>query len=202
MEPLKNALLKEERPSLFFEKLRAENALAPAFAELEVLIGVQQNPAYHAEGNVWNHTMLVLDAAAALRPQAQQPLGLMLAALCHDLGKALTTQKKDGRIISHGHETAGVPLARAMLDRAGITEPSLLGYVENMVALHMRPNALAAQGSGVKATGRLFRQSVCPGDLVLLAAADRNGRITTQKTTDDAAEQYLAERLALFLQNG
>ncbi len=202
MEPLKNALLKEERPSLFFEKLRAENALAPAFAELEVLIGVQQNPAYHAEGNVWNHTMLVLDAAAALRPQAQQPLGLMLAALCHDLGKALTTQEKDGRIISHGHETAGVPLAQAMLDRAGITEPSLLGYVENMVALHMRPNALAAQGSGVKATNKLFRQSVCPGDLVLLAAADRNGRITTQKATDDAAEQYLAERLALFLQSG
>ena len=71
-----------------------------------------------------------------------------------------------------------------------------------MVALHMRPNALAAQGSGVRATDKLFRQSLCPADLILLAAADRNGRITTQKATDDAAEQYLAERFALFLQNG
>ena len=88
------------------------------------------------------------------------------------------------------------------LEGLGITDAALTDYVCNMVKLHMRPNALAAQGSGVKATNRLFRESCCAPDLVLLAAADRNGRITTQKATDDAAERYLAERLQLFLQNG
>ena len=123
----------------------------------------------------------------------------MLAALCHDLGKPLTTQEQNGRIISHGHEAAGVPLARSLLAALDMNDPTLTDYVCNMVKLHMRPNALAAQGSSEKATNRLFRESLCPADLVLLAAADRNGRITTQQATDDAAEVYLAERLEKFL---
>ena len=199
METIRQILLTEENPSAYFEVLRAKNALSPALAPLAALIGVPQNPAYHAEGDVWNHTMLVLDAAAALRPQAQQPLGFMLAALCHDLGKPLTTQEQNGRIISHGHEAAGVPLARSLLAALDVDDPALTDYVCNMVKLHMRPNALAAQGSSEKATNRLFRESLCPADLVLLAAADRNGRITTQQATDDAAGVYLAERLEKFL---
>ena len=199
MHEIKQILLNEEKPSAYFEALRGQNALPPALAPLAALTGVPQNPAYHAEGDVWNHTMLVLDAAAALRPQAQQPLGLMLAALCHDLGKALTTRVQDGRIISHGHEAAGIPLAQALLCGLGFTDPALTAYVCSMVRLHMRPNALAAQGSGEKAVNRLFRESVCPADLVLLAAADRGGRITTQQAVDDAAKEYLETHLARYL---
>ena len=199
MHEIKQILLNEEKPSAYFEALRGQNALPPALAPLAALTGVPQNPAYHAEGDVWNHTMLVLDAAAALRPQAQQPLGLMLAALCHDLGKALTTRVQDGRIISHGHEAAGIPLTQALLRGLGFTDPALTAYVCSMVRLHMRPNALAAQGSGEKAVNRLFRESVCPADLVLLAAADRGGRITTQQAVDDAAKEYLEAHLARYL---
>ena len=199
MHEIKQILLNEEKPSAYFEALRGQNALPPALAPLAALTGVPQNPAYHAEGDVWNHTMLVLDAAAALRPQAQQPLGLMLAALCHDLGKALTTRVRDGRIISHGHEAAGIPLTQALLRGLGFTDPALTAYVCSMVRLHMRPNALAAQGSGEKAVNRLFRESVCPADLVLLAAADRGGRITTQQAVDDAAKEYLETHLARYL---
>ena len=201
-EALQKALLEEEAPSVFLEALRQREVLSPALAPLAALIGVPQNPAYHAEGDVWAHTMLVVDAAAALRSQAKEPRGFMLAALCHDLGKALTTEVVDGRIRSYNHENAGIPPAKELLRALGVTDAALTDYVCNMVKLHMRPNALAAQGSGVKATNRLFRESCCAPDLVLLAAADRNGRITTQKATDDAAERYLAERLQLFLQNG
>ena len=199
MHEIKQILLNEEKPSAYFDDLRGQNTLPPALAPLAALTGVPQNPAYHAEGDVWNHTMLVLDAAAALRPQAQQPLGLMLAALCHDLGKALTTRVQDGRIISHGHEAAGIPLTQALLRGLGFTDPALTAYVCSMVRLHMRPNALAAQGSGEKAVNRLFRESVCPADLVLLAAADRGGRITTQQAVDDAAKEYLEVHLARYL---
>lgn len=199
MSEIEQVLLSAEKPSAYLEALRGQNALPPALAPLAALIGVPQNPAYHAEGDVWNHTMLVLDAAAALRPQAQQPLGLMLAALCHDLGKALTTRVQDGRIISHGHEAAGIPLTQELLRGLGFADPALTAYVCNMVKLHMRPNALAAQGSGEKAVNRLFRESVCPADLVLLAAADRGGRITTQQAVDDAAKDYLETHLARYL---
>ena len=59
------------------------------FPEIEALIGVEQNPRFHPEGDVFEHTMLTLDAAAALRSRAEWPLGFMLSALCHDIGTAL-----------------------------------------------------------------------------------------------------------------
>ena len=195
LEELRKALLKAERPARFFEELRAMHQLSPWFAEVEALIDVPQNPLYHPEGDVWAHTMLVLDAAAELRGQADEPFGLMLAALCHDLGKPTTTEELDGRVISHGHETAGVPLAEALLGRLGASV-KLQGYVQNMVELHMAPNSMVAQRAKRKAFNRLFDRSTCPGDLLLLARADDRGR--GDHVEDVALSNELAERLAAF----
>ena len=54
---LKKALLKADRPSVFFEVLRKMDQLDVWFPELKALIGVGQHAVYHAEGDVWNHTM-------------------------------------------------------------------------------------------------------------------------------------------------
>ena len=82
-------LLKAEKPSIFFEVLREMDQLDHWFPELKALIGLEQNPVYHAEGDVWNHTMMVLDQAAKLRHRDANPYWFMLAALCHDFGKAV-----------------------------------------------------------------------------------------------------------------
>ena len=66
-EELKKALLKAERPSVFFAVLREAEQLDVWFPELKALIGQEQHAVYHAEGDVWNHTMMVLDEAAKLR---------------------------------------------------------------------------------------------------------------------------------------
>ena len=63
MGELEKALLKADRPSIFFETLKEMNQLSVWFPEVESLIGVEQNPRYHAEGDVWVHTMMVLDVA-------------------------------------------------------------------------------------------------------------------------------------------
>ena len=63
-EELKKALLKGKRPSLFFEVLRSTGGLNVWFPELENLIGLEQDPKFHPEGDVWTHTMEVLDRAA------------------------------------------------------------------------------------------------------------------------------------------
>ena len=63
-EELTKALLKAETPSIFFRALRAMGHLTEFFTEIDALIDVPQNPKYHPEGDVFEHTMLTLDAAA------------------------------------------------------------------------------------------------------------------------------------------
>lgn len=174
LEELHKALLKASRPSVFFEELRAMGQLGDWFGEVEALAGVPQNPVWHPEGDVWTHTMMVVDAAAGMRDRAEQPFPFMLSALCHDLGKAVTTQEVDGRLVSYGHEVAGVPLADTLLRRLGASN-SARSYVLNMVELHMVPNALLAQRAKQKAFNRHFDRAVSPRDLLLLSHADSLG---------------------------
>ena len=165
------ALLTMAKPSEYFEKYKNSGR----FPQLDALVGIEQEPRFHPEGDVWNHTMLVLDRAAQLRCKAENPLGFMLSALCHDLGKVTATAVVDGRIRALGHEEQGIAPAKAML--SGITDDDeIVNYVVNMTLLHMRPNMLVSQKSGDKAYKRLFDKSVCPNDLILLANADYTSR--------------------------
>ena len=104
-EEMSKAFLKADEPSIFFRALRRMNHLKEFFPELQACIGVPQSPKYHPEGDVFEHTMLVIDCAAKLRARAVNPLGFMLSALFHDLGKVVATEiREDGRITAYGHE--------------------------------------------------------------------------------------------------
>ena len=195
MHEIKQILLNEEKPSAYFEALRGQNALPPALAPLAALTGVPQNPAYHAEGDVWNHTMLVLDEAAKLRHRVQNPYWFMLAALTHDFGKAICTEEKNGVFHAYEHETKGLPLVEAFLHRM-TGENKLSQYVKNLVELHMKPNMLAKAGSDVKATTRMFDRAMDPEALVCLALADDLGRISDSPTGD--CDAFLRQRLEAF----
>ncbi|MGX8699137.1 MAG: CCA tRNA nucleotidyltransferase [bacterium] len=200
MGELEKALLEAEKPSRFFAELRAMGQLSPWFAEVAALIGVPQNPAYHPEGDAFTHTLQVLDEAAAMRGEAREPLWFLLAALCHDLGKAVTT---DAALHAYGHEMAGLPLARRLLGRL-TREAKLRDYVLNLTEHHMKPNQIAAQAKHEKSFLRLYDRALCPEDLLLLAKADHLGRVGPG--TDRAAleesyqptERRLREMLALY----
>ena len=192
------ALLKARRPSVFFRALRNMDHLKEYFPELGACIGTMQSPVYHPEGDVFEHTMLVLDCAAALRDRAQWPLGFMVAALMHDLGKPVSTQvQPDGRITAYGHEVAGLPVCERQLRRL-TNQAKLIGYAKNMMWLHMRPNVLARCRSKKKKTRALFDLSVCPEDLILLSRADASGKLDAPY--DEACEAFLRERLADYRQ--
>jgi tRNA nucleotidyltransferase (CCA-adding enzyme) len=66
-EELKKALLKSDKPSVFFEEMRRMEQLDVWFPELGQTIGLEQDPVFHPEGDVWVHTMEVIDRAAAVR---------------------------------------------------------------------------------------------------------------------------------------
>jgi putative nucleotidyltransferase with HDIG domain len=76
---------------------------------------VPQSPKHHPEGNVWNHTMLVVDEAAGKKGQSKDPEAFMWAALLHDIGKADATNQKKGRITAYNHEKVGAEQAGEFL---------------------------------------------------------------------------------------
>lgn len=192
---LKKALLKAEKPSIFFEVLREMDQLDHWFPEVKALVGVQQNPKYHAEGDVWVHTMMVLDEAAKLRDRAADPYWFMLSALVHDFGKAICTEEKDGVLHAYQHETKGLPLIETFLRRI-TSEVKLIEYVLNQAEYHMKPNTVASARSAPKVTTRMYDLAVDPEGLLCIALADDRGRITQLPATDH--EEFLYERLEVF----
>jgi len=194
-DELKKALLKSDKPSMFFEFLRETERLDEFFVELKDLIGVQQNEKHHAEGDVWVHTMMVLDECAKRRNNVKKPLGFMLSAVCHDMGKAKCTEVVNGEIHSYNHEIEGLPIVETFLGRL-TDDKKLKKYVLNMVEFHMKPNTLAAMESAIKKTNKMFDQAVEPLDLIHLAIADSLGKVAPREYYE--TEPFLMERLALF----
>ena len=194
MGELGKALLKAEKPSIFFESLRQMDQLGVWFPELAQTIGVQQSR-HHAEGDVWTHTMMVTDAAARFRDQLGEPLGFMLSALAHDFGKSLCTEFTNGDWHAYGHESLGLPLAERFMTRL-TAEKSLIEYVLNLTALHMEPHTLAWNQASVEATNRMFDRAADPEALLCLALADSLGMISPDGTVSH--EDYLRRRLAAY----
>ena len=141
---LEKLLLLSDRPSRGFELALQLGVVDQLWPELKALVGCEQEPEWHPEGDVWVHTMLVIDEARTRiddLPRPQQ-VAVMLGAVCHDLGKPVTTEFIDGRIRSRNHEEAGVEPTRALLDRLNVR--SMSGYdvqqqVVGLVAQHLKP---------------------------------------------------------------
>ena len=194
-EELKKALLKADKPSVVFESLRAMDQLEVWFPELKQTIGLEQDPVFHPEGDVWTHTMDVIDRAAAFKGCVSDPYSFMLLALTHDLGKIVTTEEKNGRIHAYEHEKKGMPLVEAFVGRL-TNEKEIKDYVFNMVPLHMRPNVLAYSKPVLKSTNKLFDAAVAPADLIWFAEADKPVFSGTDAFSGD--REFLLERLKAY----
>ena len=178
-EEFKKLMLKSEQPSLGLRWLHAIGRLKDILPELTALIGVKQEPDWHPEGDVFEHTMQSVDAAAQFDyNDEQQKLMIMYAALCHDLGKAKATRIIDGRIRSLGHDKISATLTKKMLPRI-TTHKELIHNVKMLVAHHMAPGQFVKNNAGLPAYKRLaytLGPDLSLEDLALLALADKRGR--------------------------
>jgi tRNA nucleotidyltransferase (CCA-adding enzyme) len=120
--------------------------VAKLFPELQALVGCPQEPEWHPEGDVWVHTLMVVDQARTRIDDLDRAgrAAMMLGALCHDLGKPATTAVIDGRIRSLGHEEAGVAPATALLDRLNVHSIDRVDVRREVLAItahHLKPGA-------------------------------------------------------------
>jgi tRNA nucleotidyltransferase (CCA-adding enzyme) len=179
---MEKLLLRARRPSIGFALALELGVVERLFPELDALVGCPQEPEWHPEGDVWVHTLLVIDEARKQIDDLEYPqrVAIMLGAVCHDLGKPATTAFLDGRIRSIDHEEEGVPPATALLDRLNVH--SLQGYdvrreVLGIVANHLKPGMFCtAQPPAGDGAFRRLAQKVDLELLARVARADCEGR--------------------------
>tara|TARA_B100000965_G_scaffold406557_1_gene446114 strand:- start:973 stop:2391 length:1419 start_codon:yes stop_codon:yes gene_type:complete len=147
------------------------------FPEIEAMIGCEQDPRWHPEGDVWVHTLHCLDAFAKKRiGDYWEDLVVGFAVLCHDIGKPLTTKiEADGRIHSYGHDLAGEAPTRRFLARMSENR-QLAESVVSLVIYHLRPFQLYKAKSGDGAIRRLAHKVGRIDRLARVAYADEAGR--------------------------
>ena len=202
---MEKLLLEAERPARGFELALELGVVARLFPELEALVGCEQEPDWHPEGDVWVHTLLVIDEARTRIDDLDRPqqVALMLGAVCHDLGKPATTAFIDGRIRSRNHEEAGVEPTHAFLDRVNVH--TMTGYdvrhqVVGLVAQHLKP------GMWHKSTDDVgdgaFRRLARKVDLELLARLAKSDCLGRPGPFDcSAMDWFLARARALGVEH-
>jgi tRNA nucleotidyltransferase (CCA-adding enzyme) len=180
-EEFKKLFLCSQRPSLGIRWLHKIGRLHDVLPELAATVGIEQNPEWHPEGDVFEHTMQAVDAAAGLIGKYDNEfdkLVLMYAALCHDLGKVTTTAEINGTIKSIGHEKESKTLARSMMKR--ITHNvDLMTAVASLVLHHMKPLQFIANNAKLPAYKKLADKLAHNVNLLMLidlCIADKRGR--------------------------
>lgn len=167
-EEFSKLLLKAERPSVGLEFLR-ESGWIIHFPELLNLIGCEQHPEWHPEGDVWVHTLEVTDASAYVRgridPDWVEPF--VFGAMLHDVGKPEKTITpamvaagefpEDRLFTAYGHDKAGVDPAEHFLRRM-TNEKQFIERATVIVGEHMQPYSLHSGGARDSAWRRLHNK--------------------------------------------
>lgn len=179
--------LRSRKPSLGLQVAMEWGIFHEMHPELMELLKTPQEQEWHPEGDVWVHTLMVVDEAAKIIEQEQlkgnDALLVMLGAFCHDFGKPPTTQEAGGKIRSLGHEEAGVKPTHKFLSEIGI-EASLRDPIAKLVAEHLKPSMFYVDEvqKGKKVTDGAIKRlatRISPATLrhlVCVAKADHLGR--------------------------
>jgi putative nucleotidyltransferase with HDIG domain len=113
-----------------FELLEASGLLAEILPEIAATKGVQQPPEFHPEGDVWTHTLMMLEGMRA------PTVTLAVAVLLHDVGKPPTFRMAD-RIRFDEHAEVGAQMACQIMQRLRFSNDDIR-HVEAMIANHLR----------------------------------------------------------------
>lgn len=187
--------MEDEKPSVFLEGLHRSGVLQKtAFAVLEELSRTPQSARHHPEGDVWRHTLLVVDQAARHKGRSSNPQAFMWAALLHDIGKPATTEWAGGKCRAYDHDQVGAKLVKEVLTAGGLALPT--GFIEavrSLVRFHM--HILYVVKDMPYGDLAALKEQADIDDVALLGLCDRLGRGGLNEKTKKQEE----ESVALFL---
>ncbi len=134
---LARILVEAPRPGDALRLLQSSNLLDVILPEVAAMAGVEQPPEFHPEGDVFEHTVLMLNAMPPERDVA-----LAFAVLLHDVGKPVTCQMRrepDGRerLCFHTHDKAGARIAEDIMRRLKFSNQDIERVVHG-VSHHMK----------------------------------------------------------------
>lgn len=118
-----------------FELLDEAQLLRVVFPEIEAMKGVEQSPDYHPEGDVFVHTLLMLEQISNLKSQISESLAY--GCLLHDIAKPVCVKKEGARVTFYGHSEKGAEMAVEILKRLKRSR-ALWERVAYLVKNHLR----------------------------------------------------------------
>lgn len=125
-------MLTEGQARRAFELLDATGLLAAVLPEVARMKGVEQPAQFHPEGDVWTHTLMLLEQL-----EAGAPLTLAWGALLHDVGKPPTFRVAPDRIRFDGHVEVGVAIGAEICRRFRFSNEETRQILE-LIENHMR----------------------------------------------------------------
>lgn len=132
-------LMNNPKPSSYFKDI-IKNKVAIENYPFTLLVDeakTEQSPTHHSEGNVWKHTLLVVDNATERKEHSKDPRAFMWAALLHDIGKPSTTRLRKGKYTAYDHDKVGEGLTIDFL-KAFNQEEDFIYKVSKLVKWHMQ----------------------------------------------------------------
>ena len=159
--------------------------------EVLPMIGCEQPPQWHPEGDVYTHTCIMLEM---LEPDA--PLSLCLATLLHDIAKppTQTFDAEDGRIRFNGHDAMGAEMAETILSRLKYPN-AIIRDAAHMVSRHMQfMNVQQMRKAKLK---RFMSEPTFPQEMELhrVDCASSNGFTDNYIFLNEKAEEFANEPL-------
>jgi len=187
-------ITQDEAPSQYLRQKMREGAFREKpwsiFVRMEK---TDQDPDYHPEGNVFEHTMMVVDQAALRRHESINPRAFMWGALLHDIGKPDTTMPRKGRLTAYNHDIRGGEMVKDFF--AELTEDKeLVKQVTALVRWHM-------QALFVKKHAKLeeMRKDIDYREIALLTYCDRMGRTGVDIEREKANIDEFVKRVTIQL---
>lgn len=142
----------------------------------------EQSQKYHPEGNVWNHTLLVVDEAAKLKAKSKDQKVFMWVALLHDIGKYSTTKSRKGKITSYDHDKVGAKLSEEFL-LCFVDDKTFIDRVCFLIRYHMQILFVVNNLPFEDIQG--MREHTDIYEVALIGLCDRVGRLNSNRRKEE-----------------